>query len=72
MALTPNERFIAACCKTTVCVSGTLKHVNVYLKTSQKSWWTDVAVSNDIVAAYSSDVLSRVVHFNRQSDCLHQ
>ena len=52
-ALTPNERFIAACCTDCVRVWNIETGECVFEDVSE-NWWTDVAVSNDIVAAYSS------------------
>ena len=57
-ALSPNQRFIAACCFKCVRVWNieTGGYECVFEDTSENGW-TDVAVSNDIVAAYSSTTL---------------
>ena len=58
VALSPNQRFIAACCDDCVRVWNieTGEYECVFEDTSENGW-TDVAVSNDIVAAYSSTTL---------------
>ena len=56
VALSPNERFIAACCTDSVHVWNVETGEGVFEDLSENKW-TDVAVSNDIVAAYTSDVL---------------
>ena len=53
VALTPNEHFIAACCTDCVRVWNIETGECVFEDVSDNEW-TDVAVSNDIVAAYSS------------------
>ena len=57
VALTPNQRFIAACCDNCVRVWNIETGECVFEDVSE-SEWLDVAVSNDIVAAYSPSVLS--------------
>ena len=59
VALSPNERFVAACCTDSVHVWNVETGEGVFEDLSENKW-TDVAVSNDIVAAccrYTSDVL---------------
>ena len=56
VALSPNQRFIAACCNNCVHVWNIETGECVFEDVSE-SCWTDVAVSNDIVAAYSSETL---------------
>ena len=56
VALAPNERFIAACCTNSVYVWNIETGECVFEDLSE-NYWTDVAVSNDIVAAYTSEVL---------------
>ena len=56
VALSPNERFIAACCTNSVHVWNVETGERVFEDLSENRW-TDVAVSNNIVAAYTSDVL---------------
>ena len=56
VALTPNERFIAACCTNSVHVWNIETGECVFEDLSE-NYWTDVAVSDDIVAAYTSEVL---------------
>ena len=53
VALTPNERFIAVCYRNCVRVWNIETRECVFEDASDDEW-TDVAVSNDIVAAYSS------------------
>ena len=56
VALTPNQRFIAACCIQSVRVWNIATGECVFEDVSENTW-TDVAVSNDIVAAYAVDAL---------------
>ena len=56
VALTPNQRFISACSNTHVRVWNIATGECVFEDVSE-SRWTDVAVSNDIVAAYFSKKL---------------
>ena len=56
VALTPNERFIAACCTDCVHVWNIETGECVFEDLSE-NYWSDVAVSDDIVAAYTSEVL---------------
>ena len=56
VALTPNQRFIAACTGICVRVWNIATGECVFEDVSENGW-TEVAVSNDTVAAYSSDVL---------------
>ena len=56
VALTPNERFIAACCTNSVHVWNIETGECVFEDLSENCW-TDVAVSNNIIAAYTSEVL---------------
>ena len=58
VAVTPNKRFIAACCTNCVQVWNIETGERVFEDLSAKNW-SDAAVSNDIVAAYSprSEVL---------------
>ena len=55
VALTPNQRFIAACCKKCVRVWNIETGECVFEDVSEE--WIDVAVSNDIVAAHSYHML---------------
>ena len=52
VALSPNQRFITACCSNGVRVWNIETGECVFEDDSEKGW-TDVAVSNDVVAAYS-------------------
>ena len=56
MALTPNQRFIAACCEHYVRVWNIETGECVFEDVSGNGW-SDIAVSNDIVAAHSLDAL---------------
>ena len=56
VALTPNQRFIAACCIKCVRVWNLETGECVFEDVSENEW-IDVAVSNDIVAAHSFDAL---------------
>ena len=56
VALTPNQRFIAACCTNGVHVWNIETGECVFEDVSDNDW-SDVAVSNDVVAAYTSKVL---------------
>ena len=56
VSLSPNQRFIAACCNNGVRVWNIETGECVFEDDSEKGW-TDVAVSNDIVAAHTSDIL---------------
>ena len=56
VALSPNERFIAACFPYCVRVWNIETGECVFEDVSEKEW-TDVAVSNDIVVVYSSETL---------------
>ena len=56
MALSPDQRWIAACCNKCVRVWN-IETAECVFETSCESDWTDVAVSNDRVAAYSSQIL---------------
>ena len=56
VALTQNERFIAACCTNSVHVWNIETGECVFEDLSENCW-TDVAVSDDIVAVYTSEVL---------------
>ena len=56
LALTPNQRFIAACCNKCVRVWNIETGECVFEDVSETGW-TEVAVSNDVVAAYSSETL---------------
>ena len=73
VALSPNQRFIAVCYRTTcVRVWNTETGECVFEDVSEEGVkWTDVAVSNDIVAAYSSRVLS-VWSFATSEKLLHR
>ena len=53
VALSPNQRFIAACCSKCVRVWNIETGECVFEDVSE-TYWTDVAVSDDIVAVYSS------------------
>ena len=53
VALSPNERFIAACCNKYVRVWNVETGERVFEDVSEEGW-CDVALSNDVVAAYSS------------------
>ena len=55
VALTPNQRFIAACCTICMRVWNIETGERVFEDVSGE-WWSDVAVSNDIVAAHSSEL----------------
>ena len=52
VSLSPNQRFIAACCNKGVRVWNIETGECVFEDVSENNW-TDVAVSNDVVAAYS-------------------
>ena len=52
MTLSPNQRFIASCCNKSVRVWNIETGECVFEDDSEKGW-TDVAVSNDVVAVYS-------------------
>ena len=52
VGLSPNQRFIAACCSNCVRVWNIETGECVFEDVSEKDW-NDVAVSNDVVAAYS-------------------
>ena len=52
MALSPNQRFIAACCSSYVHVWN-IETGECVFEDGSGSYWADVAVSNDIVAAYA-------------------
>ena len=56
VALVPNECFIAACCPTCVHVWNIETGECVFEDLSANNWF-NVAVSNDVVAAYARDVL---------------
>ena len=56
VALSPNERFIAASCNQCVCVWDIETGESVFEEVSENVW-LPVAVSNDIVAVYPSEVL---------------
>ena len=56
VALTPNQRFIAACCNKCVRVWNIETGECVFEDDSENDW-SDIAVSNDIVAAHSPDAL---------------
>ena len=56
VALTPNQRFIAACCDTCVRVWN-IETGECVFENDTENEWIDVAVSNDIVAAHSSAAL---------------
>ena len=56
VALSPNQRFIAACCTKCVCVWNIETGECVFEDNSENDW-TDVAVSNHLVAASSSESL---------------
>ena len=56
VALSPNQRFIAACCSNCVRVWNIETGECVFEDVSEKDW-SDVAVSNDVVAAYSDKTL---------------
>ena len=56
LALSPNQRFIAACCIKCVRVWHIETGECVFEKDSENDW-SDIAVSNDIVAAHSFDAL---------------
>ena len=56
VSLTPNQRFIAACCNNGVRVWNIETGECVFEDVSAK-YWTDVAVSNDVVAAHTSEIL---------------
>ena len=55
-ALTPNQRFIAASTESRVCVWDIATGDSVFDDVSDSDW-TDVAVSDDVVAAYSARLL---------------
>ena len=55
VALAPNQRFIAACCNTYVRVWNIETGECVFEDVSEN--WTDVALSNDVVAAYYVETL---------------
>ena len=57
LALTPNQRYIAACCNKSVRVWNIETGECVFEDDSENRCF-DVAVSNDVVAAYSSESLS--------------
>ena len=57
VSLSPNQRFIAACCNKGVRVWNIDETGECAFEDVSESFWTDVAVSNDIVAAYSSITL---------------
>ena len=57
VALTPNQRFIAACTDTCVRVWNIEIGECVFEDVSEK-YWADVAVSNDVVAAHTYESLS--------------
>ena len=56
VALTPNQRFIASCCNKCVRVWNIETGECIFEDVSE-NYWTNVALSNDIVAAYSSATL---------------
>ena len=56
VALTPHQRFIAACCDTCVRVWN-IETGECVFENDTENEWNDVAVSNDIVAAHSSAAL---------------
>ena len=56
VALSPNQRFIAACCSKGVRVWNIEAGECVFEDDSENSW-TDVAVSNDVVAVYCTTTL---------------
>ena len=56
VALTPNQRFIAACCDYYVRVWNIETGECVFEDVSEEEW-IDVAVSNDVLAAHSSETL---------------
>ena len=56
VSLSPNQRFIAACCNKGVRVWN-IETGECAFEDVSESFWTDVAVSNDVVAAYSSITL---------------
>ena len=56
VALTPNQRFVAAC--TDICVRvWNIETGECVFEDVSENDWSDVAVSNDIVAAHSSEIL---------------
>ena len=56
VALTPNQRFIAAC--TDICVRvWNIETGECVFEDVSGNDWTDVAVSNDVVAAYCAEIL---------------
>ena len=57
VALSPNELFIAACCTDCVLVWNMETGERVFEDVSENEW-TDVAVSDDVVAVYSNDALA--------------
>ena len=61
VALSPNQRFIAACCSKSVCVWNIETGDCVFKDDSTNRFfdedWIAVAVSNDVVAVYSSETL---------------
>ena len=69
VTLTPNQRFIAACCTSYVCVWNIETGERVF-EDHEGSYWPDVAASNDIVAVYSSSAL-RVWSISRGEQLLH-
>ena len=56
VALTPNQRFIAACCEHYVRVWN-IETGECVFENDSENVWGDIAVSNDIVAAHSFDTL---------------
>ena len=54
VAMSPNKRFIAACCNNCVGVWNVESGERVFKDVSENGW-CDVALSNDVVAAYSSE-----------------
>ena len=56
LALSPNQRFIAACCTNGVLVWN-IETGECVCEVVASNDWVDVAVSNDVVAAYSSKTL---------------
>ena len=56
VSLSPNQRFIAACCSKSVRVWN-IETGECVFKDVSENYWTNVAVSNDVVAAYSSETV---------------
>ena len=71
LALSPDQRFIAACCGKCVRVWNIETGESIFENVSE-TMWTDVAVSNDVVAAYSSGKMLCLWSISTSEKILHR